>query len=75
MDDPAVAPKVEEPAKGDAAATRARILAMAQQVFSKRGYSESGIRDIAGELGLSSTILLRYFGSKAVCSRRPCARR
>lgn len=65
MDDPAIASKVEEPAKGDAAATRARILAMAQQVFSKRGYSESGIRDIAGELGLSSTILLRYFGSKA----------
>jgi AcrR family transcriptional regulator len=56
---------VEELVKGDAAATRARILAAAKQVFSKRGYSESGIRDIAGELGLSSTILLRYFGSKA----------
>lgn len=56
---------VEELTKGDAAATRARILATAQQVFSRRGYSEAGIRDIAGELGLSSTILLRYFGSKA----------
>lgn len=56
---------IEEPIKGDAVATRARILATAKQVFSKRGYSESGIRDIAGELGLSSTILLRYFGSKA----------
>ena len=56
---------LEEPTKGDAAATRARILAVAKQVFSRRGYSESGIRDIAGELGLSSTILLRYFGSKA----------
>lgn len=57
--------RVEEAPKGDAAATRARILLVAKQVFSKRGYSESGIRDIAGELGLSSTILLRYFGSKA----------
>ncbi|CAN7576313.1 TetR family transcriptional regulator [Phenylobacterium sp. LjRoot219] len=56
---------IEEPTKGDAAATRARILAAAKQVFSKRGYSECGIRDIAGELDLSSTILLRYFGSKA----------
>jgi AcrR family transcriptional regulator len=57
--------KVEELTKGDAAATRARILDVAKRVFSKRGYSECGIRDIAGELGLSSTILLRYFGSKA----------
>lgn len=56
---------VEEHLKGDAAATRARILAVAKQVFSQRGYSECGIRDIAGELGLSSTILLRYFGAKA----------
>lgn len=54
-----------EPVRGDATATRARILAAAQKVFSRRGYSECGIRDIAGELGLSSTILLRYFGSKA----------
>ena len=65
MTSPAVAAKIEEPSKGDAGATRARILAAAKQVFSKRGYSECGIRDIARELGLSSTILLRYFGSKA----------
>ncbi|CAN7627392.1 TetR family transcriptional regulator [Phenylobacterium sp. LjRoot225] len=57
--------QVEELSKGDAAATRARILVVAKQWFSRRGYSECGIRDIAGDLGLSSTILLRYFGSKA----------
>lgn len=57
--------KVDEAPKGDAAATRARILLAAKQVFSKRGYSECGVRDIAGELSLSATILLRYFGSKA----------
>ncbi|HVN63780.1 MAG TPA: TetR family transcriptional regulator [Candidatus Binataceae bacterium] len=51
--------------KGDASATRARILAAAQEMFSKRGYSESGMRDIADMLGLSSTILFRYFGTKA----------
>jgi AcrR family transcriptional regulator len=61
----AASAKIEEFAKGDAAATRARILDAAKQVFSRRGYSECGIRDIAGELGLSSTILLRYFGTKA----------
>ena len=54
-----------EAPKGDAAVTRARILLVAKQVFSRRGYSECGIRDIAGELGLSATILLRYYGSKA----------
>jgi len=65
MNCPVPIEKVEEASKGDAAATRARILLVAKQVFSRRGYSESGIRDIAGELGLSSTILLRYYGSKA----------
>ena len=48
--------RVDEAPKGDAAATRARILLAAKQVFSKRGYSECGVRDIAGELGLSATI-------------------
>src|SRR5262245_59721770 len=57
--------KVAELTKGDAVVTRARILAAAQQVFSKQGYSESGIRDIADVLELSSKILFRYFGSKA----------
>jgi AcrR family transcriptional regulator len=51
--------------KGDAEVTRARILAAAQEAFSKHGYSEVGMRDIADKLGLSSTILFRYFGTKA----------
>jgi len=56
---------IAEAKKGDAAVTRGRILAAAQQVFSKQGYSEAGIRDIANKLGLSTTILFRYFGTKA----------
>jgi AcrR family transcriptional regulator len=56
---------LSEAKKGDAALTRVRILAAAQQVFSKQGYSEAGIRDIANMLGLSTTILFRYFGTKA----------
>lgn len=44
--------------------TRARILAAAQQAFAELGYSRAGIRDIAAIAGVSSPLLLRYFGSK-----------
>jgi AcrR family transcriptional regulator len=53
------------PRKRDAQATRARILDAAQRAFSETGYSHTGIRDIAARAGTSSTLLLRYFGSKA----------
>jgi AcrR family transcriptional regulator len=45
--------------------TKAKILAAAQEEFSDKGYSGAGIRDIAARAGVSSTLLLRYFGSKA----------
>ena len=51
--------------KRDALATRARILEAAQQAFSETGYSHTGIREIARLAETSSTLLLRYFGSKA----------
>jgi AcrR family transcriptional regulator len=53
------------PRKRDAQATKARILEAAQRAFSETGYSHTGIRDIAARAGTSSTLLLRYFGSKA----------
>ena len=53
------------PHKRDAAATRARILEAAQRAFSDTGYSHTGIREIARLAGTSSTLVLRYFGSKA----------
>jgi AcrR family transcriptional regulator len=52
------------PRKRDAAATRARILEAAQRAFSETGYSHTGIREIARAAGTSSTLVLRYFGSK-----------
>lgn len=55
----------QEPRKRDALATRARILEAAQVAFSETGYSHTGIREIARRAGTSSTLLLRYFGSKA----------
>ncbi len=53
------------PRKRDAAATRARILEAGQRAFSETGYSHTGIREIARMAGTSSTLLLRYYGSKA----------
>jgi len=41
------------------------MLEAAQRAFSETGYSHTGIRDIAARAGISSTLLLRYFGSKA----------
>lgn len=40
-------------------------MAAAQEVFSKAGYSQAGIRDIAAIAETSTTLLLRYFDSKA----------
>jgi AcrR family transcriptional regulator len=53
------------PRRRDADATRTRILEAAQRAFSETGYCHTGIREIASIAGVSSTLLLRYFGSKA----------
>ncbi|WP_232492475.1 TetR/AcrR family transcriptional regulator [Novosphingobium kaempferiae] len=55
----------DPPRKRDAQATRARILQAAQHAFAVTGYSHTGIREIATLAGTSSTLLLRYYGSKA----------
>ena len=44
--------------------TKAKILDAAQTVFSKKGYSLAGIRDIAAQADVSSALIIRYFGSK-----------
>lgn len=53
------------PRKRNAAASRRRILDATRHAFSETGYSHTGIRDISAAAGTSSTLLLRYFGSKA----------
>lgn len=55
----------DTPRRRNASATKARILRAAQQAFSQWGYAKAGIRDIADIAGVSSTLLLRYYGSKA----------
>lgn len=54
-----------QPRRRDATATRARILEAAEQAFAELGYSQAGIREIAAIARTSSTLLIRYFGSKA----------
>lgn len=49
----------------NATRTRENILRAAQRAFSELGYPRAGIRDIAEIAGVSSTLLLRYYGSKA----------
>lgn len=55
----------EKPKTRDSARTRAAILQAAKTAFSKRGYAQTGIRDIAALAGVSSSLIDRYFGSKA----------
>ncbi len=54
-----------QPRKRDAQATKARILEAAQSVFARTSYADAGIREIAARAGVSTTLLLQYFGSKA----------
>lgn len=65
MDSAGAMDQPSQPKRRNAPLTKARILAAAQEAFSRSGYSQTGIRDIADMVGVSSTILLRYFGSKA----------
>ncbi len=58
-------PRPASPKRRNAPRTKAGILAAAQDAFSKHGYSHTGIRDIAATAGVTSPMVLRYFGSKA----------
>lgn len=45
--------------------TRARILAAAFDCFAEHGYAKTGTREIAGKAAVSSSLIGRYFGTKA----------
>jgi AcrR family transcriptional regulator len=57
--------RAEQAAEPKSVRTRAKILAAAQRAFSNWGYAQTSVRKIASMVGLSSTILHRYFGNKA----------
>lgn len=48
----------------DRLATEGRLLAAAEKIFSERGFSGTGVREIAKEAGVSVSLINRYFGSK-----------
>lgn len=48
----------------DAQRTRAAILAAAQDAFSSRGYSDTGVREITAAAAVNLALVSRYFGSK-----------
>ncbi|MFT3967311.1 MAG: TetR family transcriptional regulator [Sphingobium sp.] len=57
--------EIAEPRRRNAASTRARILAAAFDAFAEQGYARTGIREIAKGAGVASSLLVRYFGTKA----------
>jgi AcrR family transcriptional regulator len=48
----------------DAEKTRADILKAARSLFTTRGYTQAGVRDIAAKVGVDAALVTRYFGSK-----------
>lgn len=54
-----------EPRRRNAAKTRARILAAAFDSFAAHGYAKTGTREIAKKAAVSSSLIGRYFGTKA----------
>jgi len=59
--------------KRDSKATRARLLEAARVCFTRDSYEHVGLRDIANEAGVNSTLIGRYFGSKeALFSEAVC---
>jgi AcrR family transcriptional regulator len=47
------------------AKTRERILLAAYHAFSEQGYAKTGIREIAKNAGVASSLLIKYFGTKS----------
>ena len=54
-----------QPRVKDAAATRARLLIAAQELFGLHGYAGTSTREIAQRSGVDPALIARYFGSKA----------
>ncbi|MBP2708247.1 TetR family transcriptional regulator [Microbispora sp. RL4-1S] len=58
----------QEPGDGsrrrDAGATREAILLSAVEAFTRAGYDGAGVREVAGNAGVTAMLVNRYFGSK-----------
>ena len=54
----------EQPRMRDAVRTTQTILRAAQELFAARGYTTTGVREVASLAGVNSALVRRYFGSK-----------
>ncbi|ETK36005.1 TetR/AcrR family transcriptional regulator [Microbispora sp. ATCC PTA-5024] len=52
------------PRRRDAGATREAILISAVEAFTRAGYDGAGVREVAGNAGVTAMLVNRYFGSK-----------
>jgi len=68
-----LSPKLPEPRRRNAAATRAAILASARRAFARAGYDGAGVREIAAGAGVTAMLVNRYFGSKEKLFGEVCA--
>lgn len=57
-------PTADSPRRRNAAATRARLLDAARELFLQHGYRATGLREVAAKAGVDVTLVRRYFGSK-----------
>lgn len=54
-----------KPQARNSADTKARILAAAQAAFAERGYSQTGLREIAAQADVATSLVVKYYGTKA----------
>lgn len=54
----------EQPRIRNAVRTTQTILRAAQELFAARGYTTTGVREVAALAGVNSALVRRYFGSK-----------
>lgn len=54
-----------EPKRRDREKTRSRIMSAAFDLFASRGYARTGMREIAEQAGVATSLIVRHFGTKA----------
>jgi AcrR family transcriptional regulator len=54
-----------EPKRRNPAKTQARILDAAFELFSSQGYARTGMREVAERADVATSLVVRYFGTKA----------
>lgn len=59
-----IEPSSQTTATRNATRTRDNILRAAQTLFAEKGYTTTGVREVAAKAGVNATLIRRYFKSK-----------